>query len=100
VYAGVDEVDGNEGVATLDVVVLQVRRLHDSIGRLHDVLFPRQSRWSSNHQLHALVDNIRLSAALHSVAHHVLLRHNNVLLKRCRFCIKIAETNLVVLLYD
>ena len=81
-YAGVDEIDGYEGVATLVVVVLQVRRFHDHIGRFHDVLFPRQSRWSSDHQLHSLVDNVRLPAALHSVTHHLLFRHLDVLLKR------------------
>jgi len=44
ILSGIDEADGNERVATLGVLVLQVYSLYAHFGSNYDVLFPRKSR--------------------------------------------------------
>jgi hypothetical protein len=79
---GINEVDGYEGVVTLDVMVLQVRRVHADLSHTDDLLLPRQSRWFCYYQLHQCFDNLRLPSALLSLTHQLLFRSINILCER------------------
>jgi len=81
--SGINEANGNERLAALGIMVLQVLRLHVHFRGNYDVLFPRKDRrrpsdhylWRSNH-------HIRVSSALRPFSYDLLLCHLNILLER------------------
>ena len=69
--AGINEVDGNEGMVILAVMVLQAcyDRAGDNCTRYSWLAF--QTKWSSSYQLHRLVNNFRICATVRGVECHV-----------------------------
>jgi len=81
--SGINETDGNEGLATLVRLVLQFLYVHADFCGINDVSFPYKSwRWASDHHLWKPSRYIRVPAALRTISHDLLLRHLNILLER------------------
>lgn len=81
--SGINEADGHERMATLDVLVLQVFCLHADFGGNYDVFVPRQTRrLSSDHYLYRSYSHIRVFAAVCTFSYDLLLRHLHVLFER------------------
>ena len=80
--SGINETNGNERLATLVGLVLQVLNVHADIGGNYDFLFPHKSWRSRSHYVHGPKRNIRVSVAILTRCHDILLPHFDILLKR------------------
>ena len=81
--SGINETDGNEGLATLVRLVLQVLYVHADFCDTNDVPFPYKSwRRASSYHLWKPDHHISVPAALRTISYDLLLRYLNILLER------------------
>ena len=79
---GIDEINGDESLASLAVVAYQVWNLHAHLGDHHDDLVSRSHQNRSNHQLHCRHRRFRVFISLRLVGHHLMLCYVDLFLKR------------------